>query len=1343
VVVRAIGVLVAIVAAALVTVLTVDIGPWVHQVAEREGSKYLRRPMHIGRLEATLRTGVFVVENLVIEGLTPQDRPFLTAKKITVSFPWWTVLSRQMIIESVEMTDWNMVIETFPNGRHNLPKLVPERRSQGPRRFTTTLKSVVSARGELTYQDHGTPWGIVARDLNVQLYRSDAMNDYRGRASFSNGTVRIQAYEPFRADMQSRFNMVGGKVHFDRIDLVSDGARSIVNGDVDLGRWPEQLYTVRSFIDFPTQKDIFFHGQKFTVTGVGEFNGTFHLFKGGRELKGAFASDVAGVNQWRFPNLRGSVLWVPDRLEITDARSQLYGGTARFDYRMSPFGNKAKPTRAVWDVEYDRVDLARLSDFIELQGLRLSGAASGTNHIEWPLGKWADGRWRGQVTVEPPGGMQPMTREFAPEAVAARTALPQEEGPFNPRAPLGYVPVAGDISYTVDPRWISLERSWAATDSTYVEFEGQTAFGEQSGIRFHVTSLDWQESDRLLAGIMTAFGSPTGAVPIGGYGEFDGVMLDSFARPRIQGTFTGERLRAWNTIWGHGRGDIVIQNSYVFVSNSVLTNGDGEIRADGQFSLGYPRRDGGDEIDAQVRLTRWPLVDLRHAFELDDYPMEGTVSGDYHLFGKYTTPLGYGRMRVDQGVAYGETFETASAALQFEGNGVRLYGIDAVKSTGTVTGAAWVGWDGTYSFNADGRRIPMESLASVSFPRAPLTGLLQFSATGTGTFDEPRYDVKVGIDDLFAGDEGIGTVTGRIGLRDELLTLEVEAGSPRLAVTGSGQIALTPEMDAELTLRFADTSLDPYVRFFEPRLSPFTNAVAQGTVRAIGELTNLDQLVVEARVEELDLKLFDYQLRNADVIALTLDQRVLNIDRLHLAGEGTQLEVTGEMSLRDDRISLEASGNANLGILQGFFRDLRSRGTAILKATVDGPLKQPVFSGSASLEDGRLRHFWLPHSFDAINGRITFDRDGVRLDELTGTLGGGTVTLGGRIGMEGFMPGELSLTARGEGMRLRYPEGLRSTVDADLTLQGPLAAPVLGGKVIVRDAVWSRRIDATPDLFNLAGGSSTPAIGAGPAAPTIPIRFEIDIVADGSIRVENNLANAVASADLQLRGTYDRPLLFGRATVDRGDVVFEGNRYLVTRGSIDFFNTTRIEPFFDLEAETRVRQPLQTYTVTATLTGTASRGLSLTLNSDPPLSEVDIMLLMFGQQTDLQSAELRALRPGSTEEQQQLLLSQGLARALTGSLSAPVNRAFEQVANVQITPTLSGNETDPLTPSARIIIGRRISNRAYLTYSRSLGNTQNDQVFILEYDQNDRLGWILTQTGDKTFAIDFRVRNRF
>ena len=115
---------------------------------------------------------------------------------------------------------------------------------------------------------------------------------------------------------------------------------------------------------------------------------------------------------------------------------------------------------------------------------------------------------------------------------------------------------------------------------------------------------------------------------------------------------------------------------------------------------------------------------------------------------------------------------------------------------------------------------------------------------------------------------------------------------------------------------------------------------------------------------------------------------------------------------------------------------MRGSGRAELTAAIDGPLAQPQFSGSATITDGRIRHFSLPNSLDAINGTIHFDAGGIRLDDLTATMGGGRVQFGGRIGFDGYVPADLDVTARGEDMHLRYPEGIRSVVDADLALRG-------------------------------------------------------------------------------------------------------------------------------------------------------------------------------------------------------------------------------------------------------------------------------------------------------------------
>jgi hypothetical protein len=253
-------------------------------------------------------------------------------------------------------------------------------------------------------------------------------------------------------------------------------------------------------------------------------------------------------------------------------------------------------------------------------------------------------------------------RRLSPDG--GRSRGEPEIGPFNPTRAPGYLPVGGRVTYDYGPDTIVLRPSVVATPTTYVAFEGETAYGDQSRIPFHVTTSDWQESDRLLTALMTAFGSPTSAVPVGGYGEFDGVLLKAFRAPRVEGTFTGRQLRAWDVRWGQTTGRVVIENGYVDITGGSVTDEAGSsLKVDGRFALGYPRRDGGEELNAIVLVERRPLADFRHAFGLDDYDLEGTASGEFHLYGRYEHPFGFGRMTIDDAVAYGERFERATGSL--------------------------------------------------------------------------------------------------------------------------------------------------------------------------------------------------------------------------------------------------------------------------------------------------------------------------------------------------------------------------------------------------------------------------------------------------------------------------------------------------------------------------------------------------------------------------------------------------------------------------------------------------------------------------------------------------------
>ena len=348
----------------------------------------------------------------------------------------------------------------------------------------------------------------------------------------------------------------------------------------------------------------------------------------------------------------------------------------------------------------------------------------------------------------------------------------------------------------------------------------------------------------------------------------------------------------------------------------------------------------------------------------------------------------------------------------------------------------------------------------------------------------------------------------------------------------------------------------------------------------------------------------------------------------------------------------------------------------------------------------------------------------MRLDGLTARLGGGLVRFGGRIGLDGYKPGEFDVTATGDDMRLRYPEGFRSLVDADLSLRGPFESPVLW-----RHGHREKRGLDTGGSRPRSTCSSSSATRRRSARrrrrPSFPLRFDVRLLAPSTLRVDNNVARIASSADLTLRGTYDRPLLFGRAEIERGEVTFEGRRYVVTRGTIDFSNPTRIEPFFDVEAQTRVRVPGQTYSVTLTLAGTfiaAAVGASIPIRRCRPWTCSRCCSATRRRPTPSWPQLERPDADRSSSCYRRARRSCSSARSPPRSAGSSSRRSASTRSRSRRRSSIPTQQSSRLEPGARLTIGKRISARVYLTFSQtlSLPSTTRDQVILLEFDESDR-----------------------
>jgi translocation and assembly module TamB len=333
-------------------------------------------------------------------------------------------------------------------------------------------------------------------------------------------------------------------------------------------------------------------------------------------------------------------------------------------------------------------------------------------------------------------------------------------------------------------------------------------------------------------------------------------------------------------------------------------------------------------------------------------------------------------------------------------------------------------------------------------------------------------------------------------------------------------------------------------------------------------------------------------------------------------------------------------------------------------------------------------------------------------------------------------------------MSLRFPAGFRSTVNTSLALTGPVGAPIVTGDVTVLRSIYLAEIENEQAVLALASlGSPAVSEVAGDQA-AVPLRLDLRIrAAAGRLMVDTTNAQIFASANLLVRGTLEAPSMTGLVTIERGHLFLNGNRFVLQPSSVDFFNPSAIQPSFDVAFTTRVRVPGQTYEVTIRITGEADR-LNLDVSSEPYLPLYDVVNLLLGERYDsgaLRSAELRAVQAPQFAQQQAMrtLAAQLLTMPISSRIGSVVQRTIP-FDTFSIVPLL-GNETalEALSPTARVTLGKRISDRVFLTYSRALNATRQYDIILLEYEQSDRVSWVLSRNEDRTFALDFRIRHVF
>ena len=630
-----------------------------------------------------------------------------------------------------------------------------------------------------------------------------------------------------------------------------------------------------------------------------------------------------------------------------------------------------------------------------------------------------------------------------------------------------------------------------------------------------------------------------------------------------------------------------------------------------------------------------------------------------------------------------------------------------------------------FHFQAEGKGFDLSHSERFKNAKYPVNGQLVFSADGSGTLESPSIHANAHLTKITVGSEKNGAVDveAHTDHGNVLFTAGGRLGSASLQV--NGQVALSGDYTTQAHAVLTNLDVDPFMEMFHVEGVTWHSSIA-GVFTVSGPLRQLRQLQGDAQISQLSLAVAGVPLKSEGPLHAQLSNGVLRLDPLHITGDNTDLRAQGRLGVfrTNHLINVDAQGSVNMKLLQTLEPDVTSSGQVTFNMNAGGTFDRPELTGQVKLSNVAMSVESLPNGMSQLNGTLQFDQDRLQVQNLTGTTGGGQVSITGYVTYQQGIYSDL--TATGTNIRIRYPTGISSMVNTKLRLQGAQNALLLSGNVLLTRFT----INPNLDFASFAGPSNGVTPPPDPNAFANHVRLDIHVTSAPELDFQNSFAKLAGDVDLRVRGTVAQPTVLGHINVTEGSATFAGTKYQLQHGDIYFSNPVRIEPTIDLDATAHVED----YDITIGLHGTPSN-LTPSFRSEPPLSQQDIFSL---------------LAMGRTQEEQQIYSMQSqqagvntaadalLGGALNATLSNRIQKLFGG-GSVKIDPTWVGSVGNS---TARITVAQQVSKNATLTYATNINSTAQ-QLIQAEVNLTPTTSVLAVRDESGVFSLMFKIHRRY
>ena len=1254
----------------------------------------------VSSLDFSLSTLTAHLHNIVVRGTEgPGEPPLLRVDGMTVGLKIQSLFRRKVSLSELLIQHPVLHIQVDREGKNNLPQVHPSDSSSKSNVFDLAVGHVALVNGEVNYNDKKIPLRADLYDLAADVKFDPLAARYSGTISYSGGRLQYAEYAPLPHSFSTRFSAtrsrlslesavvkVGSSTASVRAD-VTNYANPAVAGDYEIHVHSQDFAALSP--EVRTAGDVSLIGKLEYQSKANQSllrNVTLSGQLSAKEISAATSQARVEVQR-----LSGTYRLADGSLQTQEIKGDTLGGQFRAAIEMKHLDTT--PSSDV-QAELHGISLHALQQVMrgaKLKQVAVSGTVDGTANVSW-IGSLSNVRARSDLTI----------RADAKSTNPGSTAN---------------IPLDGVIHAIYDraQNLLTFRQTTLHIPAATLTADGEVS--RRSSLLIHGQSNDLHQ----LMQLASAFAPTNSALPlISGSATLDATVRGSLQKPQISGQLGAQNLRVQGSVWKSAELAVAANPSQIAVSRGVLVGAKrGRAKFDATIALRNWSYLPRNPIHANLSAQQMSVTDLEHLANTH-YPISGELSADLTVEGSQLNPSGSGSVSIVNACAYDEPLQTLG--LKFEtANGSINSTLHAAASAGEANASlTYTPETKAYKISLNAPAIVLQKLHTLQSRNIDVKGTLSASASGAGTLDAPQLTVNVQLPKLKMQQRSVTGLKAEADIANKHAVFTLDSQVAQAQVRARGAIDLTGNYQTDASIDTGTIPLDALLASFWRSVPEGFQGQTELHATLKGPLKDKVRLEAHVTIPTLTASYQQLQIGVAGPIHADYAHSIVTVQPSEIRGTDTSLRVQGSIPLAGSSVpNLTAQGTIDIRILGILRPGLKSSGIVSVDLHASGSPQSPSVRGHVRMQDVALLTADAPIGVEKLNGSLDVSNNRVQIASITGEVGGGKMSVSGSIV---YRPSpQFDLAVQGSSVRLRYPQGLRTVLDGNLTFSGNMQASSLNGQVLIDS------LSFTPD-FNLA--SFADQFSSNEAIPVQPgfadtIHLAIGVQSKANLSAQSSQVSVEGNVVLQASGTAANPVITGRTDLTGGELFYRSNRYELQRGIITFHDPNQINPDLDVSVKTEVEQ----YNLTITLRGPLDR-LTTSYVSDPPLATADIInLIAFGKTTS---------ESASGSQSTDSMIASGVQNAIGSGISGGIQN-LAGLSSLQINPLLGGSSQNP---SARIALQQRVTKNFLFTFSTDVSQPGNELVQG-EYQINKR--WSVSVTRDQVggVAIDGRLHTKF